>query len=404
MNGQSFESSVYVKGSRKRTESGGIMGVGADVATIEQCDLKQDVKVNDKKKLYAIEPFNNGDTTATPAVKSTAPKTKTPVTRGGTLTYISKVTDTGERKQMFGITARHVKSSMTVEASPDACSKQDMKIETDGWYIDLPAFSCPMTMRPTQIPRYESPQRGGCEDKFIFRTTGGGKMGFPLTETRTIAQGSAQMSFTQTTETLEFSKATLEDALFAVPEGYARVENSQDLYGRPDFTAMMGNPKGIDNNVPAVKSPSASQPAKAKKPGIIRIGVLPPTNRGESVSLSNMQAFLVQKLKSGNVEGVAINSDADARAYNCDYLLSSDFSKLKQTTASKIGGIFGKVINTDASSVRKYEVQVDFKLVSLLTGKTTLQDKVSAKTESEADRAVEGTLVTVAAMVIPAAK
>jgi hypothetical protein len=42
----------------------------------------------------------------------------------------------GERKQMFGFNARHIKTSMVRTASPEACDK-DMKIETDGWYIDF---------------------------------------------------------------------------------------------------------------------------------------------------------------------------------------------------------------------------------------------------------------------------
>src|SRR5437879_3313920 len=52
MNGQTFSSTIYVKGQRKRTESGGFMGMGGDVADVEQCDLKQNLKISDKKKMY----------------------------------------------------------------------------------------------------------------------------------------------------------------------------------------------------------------------------------------------------------------------------------------------------------------------------------------------------------------
>ena len=34
MNGQTMSSTVFVKGSRKRTETSGMMGMGADVANI----------------------------------------------------------------------------------------------------------------------------------------------------------------------------------------------------------------------------------------------------------------------------------------------------------------------------------------------------------------------------------
>lgn len=170
ISGNKMESTVYVKGSRKRTENGGMMGMTNDVATIEQCDLKRTVQINDKKKLYYV------DSTVV-SEPSTAPVKKTPVaagkaTKGGTVTHTSSIIDTGERKQMFGLTARHIKTSMTVVSSPDACSKQDMKIETDGWYVDLPLFSCPFTPGPSSPMAPESPQPRGCEDRVITKSTG----------------------------------------------------------------------------------------------------------------------------------------------------------------------------------------------------------------------------------------
>ena len=57
MNGQTMSSTTFVKGSRKRTETSGMMGMGGDVANIEQCDLKRNVKVSDTKRMYFVEPF-----------------------------------------------------------------------------------------------------------------------------------------------------------------------------------------------------------------------------------------------------------------------------------------------------------------------------------------------------------
>jgi hypothetical protein len=50
------------------------------------------------------------------------------------MTYTTK--DTGERKQMFGYTARHLIMTMESESSPDACSVTKSKMQFDGWYID----------------------------------------------------------------------------------------------------------------------------------------------------------------------------------------------------------------------------------------------------------------------------
>jgi len=401
MNGQKMDSTVYVKDSRKRTESSGIMGMGGGVADVEQCDMKRHVKISDKKKMYTIEPFDDG-TDSTP----TAPQTKTPKTKvekGGTVTLTSNITDTGERKQMFGLTARRIKMSMTMQASPDACMKDSMNVESDGWYVDLPAFSCPMTSRP-EMPQYAGQGSGGCRDKMIFKASGGGKLGFALTETRTMKMGDGDMSITQSLETIEFSKATLDGALFDVPAGYKLIENSSELYGKPDYSEMMKAQRNENSDEDKPQNPSASMNnnsmPKAKKAGVIRIGVLAPTNNsGENVSTTNLQSYLIQKLTSGKVEAVAVGSEIDARAANCDYVLTSDFSKLKQSTASKIGGMFGKITNKDTSATRNYDAQVDFKLTDLTGGKT-VSNKAANKTEGDADRAAESVLALEAEQIL----
>ena len=143
---------------------------------------------------------------------------------------------------------------------------------------------------------------------------------------------------------------------------------------------------------------------KAKKAGTIRIGVYAPTNKaGENISTTNMQSFLVQKLTGGNVEAVAVNSESDAKSADCDYVLTSDFSKLKQSAAGKIGGMFGKVTGTDTSSVNKFDAQVDFKLVGLTNGKT-VQNKAANKTESDLDKAAESVLSLEAQQILSAIK
>lgn len=405
MSGQKMESTVYVRGVRKRTESGGMMGFGGDVATIEQCDLKQNVKVNDKKRLYTVDPFDTGEQPATVKAPDERPL-RNEIKKGGNVTYVFNVVDTGERKQMFGMTARRIKTSMSIEASPDACTKGDMKMESDGWYIDLPQFSCPITFRPPVPARGDG---GGCRDKITYRNSGSANPGFPLEETRTMSMGGSN-TFTQTVETLEFSKATLDAGLFEIPQGYAKAANDQDLYGMPDMAAIMKQAEAAANenersqarNQPTMPS-EAPAATGAKRPGVVRIGVLVPSNKGETVSIASLHTFLVEQLNSGGTEAVRVNSEADAKAADCDYLLSSDISKLKQSTAGKVGGLFGKVTSLPTSG-GNFEVQVDFRLVSLKTGQAVLQSKASGKTESDAQRAAEAILAQESAAVLGAAK
>ncbi len=228
MSGQNFSSTIYVKGSRQRTESGGRMGGSS--TEIEQCDLKRTIKISDSKKLYFIEPFQTGLASSASTSAASAPAGK--ATKGGTITMTTSVTDTGERKQLFGLTARRVKSVMTMKSSPDACDENDMQIETDGWYVDLPQFSCPVAAPANPFAGMNEPKRG-CTDRMVYKNTGTGKLGFALSLSQKFkigGEGDDDMpSMTQTIETLEFSTATLLDALFDIPVGYKQAGSVSEL-------------------------------------------------------------------------------------------------------------------------------------------------------------------------------
>ena len=64
--------------------------------------------------------------------------------------------------------------------------------------------------------------------------------------------------------------------------------------------------------------------------------------------------------------------------------------------------MFGKVTNTAVGG--NYDAQVDFKLVSLKSGQTTLQNKAAAKSESDVDHAAQGVLAMEATSVLAVAK
>jgi len=65
--------------------------------TIEQCDLQRTIKINDKKKLYFIEPFAKQqeeiiDEDAPKPTKQPAPKTKPTTTQTGGVFIIHNIT------------------------------------------------------------------------------------------------------------------------------------------------------------------------------------------------------------------------------------------------------------------------------------------------------------------------
>ena len=106
MMGIKTESTIYVKGMRKRTEPGSMMGMPLQLITIEQCDLQRTIKINDKKKLYFIAPFQKEeiiDDDVKPATTKPKPVTtkqpKTSTEKGGIINMWYNITDTAERKK-----------------------------------------------------------------------------------------------------------------------------------------------------------------------------------------------------------------------------------------------------------------------------------------------------------------
>jgi hypothetical protein len=91
------------------------------------------VQINPNAKTYMVTPFPETSTTTTRPTSTGKPGE---VTKGGVVTSTITVKDTGERKQMFGYTARHLIITIETASSPDACNKTNMKMQQDGWYID----------------------------------------------------------------------------------------------------------------------------------------------------------------------------------------------------------------------------------------------------------------------------
>src|SRR5579859_5950871 len=98
--GQTTETTVFAKGERLRY----VYGEG--LILVRQCDQKRVIQIDDKAKTYINLPAQQPD--------ASAPK--------------AQLTDTGERKEMFGYPARHLKSVEMADGK---------KTETDGWYINL---------------------------------------------------------------------------------------------------------------------------------------------------------------------------------------------------------------------------------------------------------------------------
>lgn len=396
MTGMKSKSAIYVKGMRKRTEGGGMMGIGTNLITIEQCDLQRTIKINDKKKLYHIEPFSKEteeiiDEDLKPAAvknKPVTPVSKSKEKPGGVINMWYNITDTDERKKMYGITARHIWTSQKIKPSPDACMMKDsMIIKTDGWYIDLPQFNCPVNHfgKTTAATSRYQPE---CKDRYITRHSGKGKLGFPLIETRTMIMGNGSIQtseFKTSLETLEFSTAKLDSMLFEIPLGYKQALNEEELQDKFDVSEMIKQASNSSNENGKEKINLNDQ----KKAGVIRIGVYEPKG-DEQLQVSILQEHVVNTLTDGSIEAVAIASEDDAKKYNCDLILITNFIRVKQ--GSKVGGFLTAIKNTDPFAASSYNIEADLTLLNLSDGSIRLQQKVNGKYDGKPDEAAKKAL------------
>lgn len=379
--GRSYEIATMIKGKRERSEMN--MGGGMNMTTITQCDLKRTIQMNDTTRKYVITPMQVADST-TPAANTSIPAASEPVRRGGVVNYVTTTTDTGERKEMFGFTARHVKSSMTMESSADACNPVKQRMEVDGWYIDLTyGLDCDLGGAAYVASRPMVP--GGCQDRVITKQLGAGRKGYPLIETMTMYGPDGQVRFSSTKEVLELSREPLEAALFDAPTGYTEVANSQELYAIP-MESTMTPPVQEQSAQSTVNAATAG--ATTKAPGTVRVGVVALNNRSDRpVSLESLRQRLIGGIESSGIDAVALNAispaeiEAEAKARQCDFILYTDISTLKVSAAKKLGGFLGRAAGV--SGIEKTESRVDYKLFAVGEAAPRLQSNATAKEEGD---------------------
>jgi hypothetical protein len=345
--GHRTESTVYIKGARERSE-GASMGMGPSLVTITQCDQKRIITINPQANTCMVMPLGEGSGAESTAASGAAARN---TGKGGTITFNVHTVDTGERQKMLGLTARHIKTTMNAESSPDACSKTSLHTESDGWYADIaPGFSCSMGMTPPP-----SGGRAGCQDTVRFKRTGGAAPGYPLKQTTTVQ--TEGHSFTTVTEVVELTNTPLDASLFEMPAGCKVVSSYQELFGMGDMTAGMmgGRPPNPPLPAPASPSPPAPPPAPAPPPpaptptvaakssGVVRVGVVKIKDSSEQfLPIENLRMNLMSEVSLRQMEAVPIDADGDpaiaaeAALKNCDYILYTDASQVK---APDSGGV-----------------------------------------------------------------
>jgi hypothetical protein len=228
----------YFHGSRSRSDSRSSAGHaarpgekpvytwGPRQAFIQQCDARRALMLNlDAREYTSTELDERGVPTGfKPAFQRREPAK-------GSVEIIIDSVDTGERKEMFGHTARHIVTHERRVVSPESC-QQNTSSETDGWYIDLdvPSGSCYAVPHRTSAAVLFAASSSCLQKKLEIHRTGVSEPGFPVKLTTTshtsLAQSDgSQKEYTSTfeSEVTELSEAPLDPALFEVPAGFKLV-------------------------------------------------------------------------------------------------------------------------------------------------------------------------------------
>jgi hypothetical protein len=235
--GGGFDSILYLKGKRQREEMSHYPSDAKSfsVAYLNFCDLKQFVWLDLQNKRYALQtggiPLGVAMAFNEPQVQINQQLVEKARARAkGLLTEVTTVTDTGERREMFGFTARHLKTVTVWEPQPRHCDGPDLKREVDGWYIDLLyGIDCSPDLSGTITRGYSI--EGKCFTEYLFKRNyfldhkrhGPSVTGYPLIEETTWITGKGGGSTTRT-EVLELSTDELSPGLFEVPSEFAKME------------------------------------------------------------------------------------------------------------------------------------------------------------------------------------
>ncbi len=257
--GQTYENTSYIKGKRQRSETN-----NGQMIVLQQCDLRRNIQIMPQANAYVIQPYDQPATTNAASSSTAQPGA---VRKGGLITSTVTTRDTGERKQMFGYTARHIITTMVTDSSPDACSPLKSKMEIDGWYIDAAfALDCDMS----QAYRSYRPQTAaGCQDRYETKQIGMAKKGFAVWEKTTMFGQDGAESFSTVNEVVEFSQATLDASLFDIPAGYREVKDFASAFSSPTTPTQSSESTETQPTTAPTTTPSPEpnkQPKKEESP------------------------------------------------------------------------------------------------------------------------------------------
>jgi hypothetical protein len=233
---------------------------GPRIVSITRCDLGQAFTLNLDTREYTASPY------------PPKPFTKEEMEKRGMrsrLTYISdKPTwrietttfDTGERKEIFGKTARHVITTRKQTPLEGSVSQAQESV-TDAWYVDphSPDSDIDLSQRLSCDRKWPNGKKSHASiravlgnqplDRAEFVDIGEPETGFAV-ESVTTVKGAhrlhdgteRQLDSKSEMRVTELEKASLDPALFEIPEGFKLVERIEH---NPPQSAFLSPPKNF---------------------------------------------------------------------------------------------------------------------------------------------------------------
>jgi hypothetical protein len=256
--GRSSSHISYLQSDRKRSEFRNYLGDkgGPRLVAITRCDLGQMFELNLDTREYSSAPYPPQPFTKEEMARRGMASPIAYVSDKPTLRIEVTTTDTGERKVMFGHTARRVLTTRK-EIPLEGSKARPQESETDGWYIDskLGVGGINLHQRLSCDRRFSEGKQSlswvhvavGNQplDRPQFVSIGTPETGFAwqsLTTTRgeyTLPDGTLKHSdMRYEVRVTQLEEAALDPALFEIPSGFKRVDRIE----RSPAIATSNNP------------------------------------------------------------------------------------------------------------------------------------------------------------------
>lgn len=239
---------------------------GPRLVSITRCDLGQSFELSLDTREYTSGPYRPKPLTKEEIARRGIQVPATYVSDKPTLRIEVTTTDSGERREIFGHTARHV-ITIRKQIPLEGSVSEPQESVTDAWYIDPNSNSIDLRQRLSCDRKWPEGRQGHAYgyvraaggnrpiDKPEFVTIGEPETGFALQSTMTsknaytLKDGTTKQSASKfVTQVTQLDDGPLDPALFEIPPGFKQVDH---IERNPPASAFTAHPKDFWQRVRA---------------------------------------------------------------------------------------------------------------------------------------------------------